>query len=277
MPVISGSEAFDWAEKGKKALLAFNAITIEQAEGIVWGAEALRVPFVLQLSQNAIKFHRNPGPIASALRSLAESSTAPTVLHLDHVTDDDLAHQTAQLAFGSVMWDSSHHDYDTNVRQTQEVVALAHSENIWVESELGEIGGKDGAHAPGVRTNPLEAAAFAQHTGIDALAVAVGSSHAMTEKSARLDIDLIAEIAQAVSVPLVLHGSSGVPDGALVAARDAGMRKINIGTALSVAYTDSIRHELAKNPQIVDPRKYLAATRDRVAANVSHYMNLLSV
>ena len=145
----------------------------------------------------------------------------PVSLHLDHVEDDDLLRRAADVGISSVMYDASKLDYDKNVEATRAAREWAHANGLYLEAELGEVGGKDGAHAPGVRTDPGEAAEFVAATGVDALAVAVGSSHAMTDRSAALDHALIAELARAVPVPLVLHGSSGVPDDEL-ARRGAG-------------------------------------------------------
>ncbi|GAB3404562.1 class II fructose-bisphosphate aldolase [Schumannella luteola] len=153
--------------------------------------------------------------------------------------------------------------------------ATAASTGLFVEAELGEVGGKDGAHAPGVRTDPAEAAAFVAATGVDALAVAVGSSHAMTSRTAALDLGLIERLAAAVPVPLVLHGSSGVPDDLLVAAARAGIRKINVGTALNVVGTAALRAALAERPDAVDPRKPLAASRAAMTAEVARILTLL--
>jgi fructose-bisphosphate aldolase class II len=167
------------------------------------------------------------------------------------------------------MFDRATLPYDENVALTARVAADAHAAGLWVEGELGEVGGKNGAHAPGVRTHPDEAVAFVAATGVDLLAVAVGSSHAMRERTAAIDLDLVARLASAVPVPLVLHGSSGVPDAVLADAVAAGIRKVNVGTVLGVVGTTRLREELTANPDAVDPRKYLrgvrAATRDEVA------------
>jgi fructose-bisphosphate aldolase class II len=151
----------------------------------------------------------------------------------------------------------------------------AHANGLWLEAELGEVGGKDGVHAPGVRTDPQQARAFVEQTGVDALAVAVGSSHAMTQRTADLDLDLIARLRAAVPVPLVLHGSSGVPDGVLHAAVAAGIVKVNVGTALNVAFTGALRARLHVDERVVDPRKYLVPARAEMAAEVHRLLELL--
>jgi fructose-bisphosphate aldolase class II len=151
---------------------------------------------------------------------------------------------------------------------------------LWVEAELGYVGGKpdepQSAHAPGVRTDPDEAERFVRATGVDALAVAVGSSHAMTSRSAELDLSLIEKLRARLPVPLVLHGSSGVPDGELRAAVAAGIAKVNIGTAVNLAMTDAIRQTLALDAALVDPRSYLAVAREQIAAAVSDLLAVVS-
>ena len=174
------------------------------------------------------------------------------------------------------MFDASKLPYEQNVRATARITAWAHARGVWVEAELGEVGGKDGAHAPGVRTDPAEAAAFTAATGVDSLAVAVGSSHAMTERTASLDLHRIGLLRAAVGVPLVLHGSSGVPDAELRQAVVAGMSKINIGTALNIAFTAAVRDHLAADPAGVDPRRYLRPARDAMTAAAAHLLRVVA-
>jgi fructose-bisphosphate aldolase class II len=257
---------------------AFNVITVEHAEAIVAGAEQAGAPVILQISENAVRFHQGRlAPIAAAVRAIAADSRVAVGLHLDHVCSDELFDQAAAHGFGSVMYDASARPYAQNVAATAAAVRRAHADGLWVESELGEVGGKDGAHASGVRTDPAEAAAYVAAVGVDALAVAVGSSHAMRTRTARLDHDLIARLRAAVPVPLVLHGSSGVPDAELVAAVRAGMVKINIGTALNSAFTGAVRDALNGDAALVDPRRYLAPARTAMAGTVAAALRLLAV
>jgi fructose-bisphosphate aldolase class II len=146
---------------------------------------------------------------------------------------------------------------------------------VYVEAELGEVGGKDGVHAPGARTDPAQAHDYVEATGVDALAVAVGTSHAMLTRDAAIDLELIARLHAAVPVPLVLHGSSGVPDADLTRAVGAGMTKINIATQLNKSFTAAVRTYLAANPEVVDTRKYLAAARTAVADEVARLLGVL--
>jgi fructose-bisphosphate aldolase, class II len=255
---------------------AFNVFSIEHAEAFTIAAEAAGTPVVLQISQNAVRYHGALAPIGLATLALARESTAPMVVHLDHVTDESLVDEAVSLGFGSVMFDASTMPYANNVASTAAIVRRCHDSGIDVEAELGEIGGKDGVHGSGVRTQPDEAASFAEATGVDALAVAVGSSHAMTERRVALDLELISALRAAVPVPLVLHGSSGVPDEELVRAVKSGMTKINIATHLNQVFTHSVRATLAANPDLVDSRRYLGPAREAVAAESARLLRLLN-
>jgi fructose-bisphosphate aldolase class II len=174
------------------------------------------------------------------------------------------------------MFDGSKLPWDQNVDRTAAMARLCHDFGASIEAELGEVGGKDGAHAPGVRTDPDEAADFVAKTEVDSLAVAVGTSHAMADRSAVVDLELVRTLAAAVSVPLVLHGSSGVDDTGLQAAVRAGIRKVNIGTRLNQVLTAEVRQKLAADPALSDPRKYLGPGRSAIAAEVARMLGVLA-
>ena len=254
---------------------AFNVIQLEHASAIVAGAEAAGAPVVLQISENAVRYHGSLEPLALATLAVARASSVPVAVHLDHATDVSLVHEAVRLGFVSVMYDASTTSYADNVASTSDVVAHCHKHGVSVEAELGEVGGKDGVHAPGARTDPDEARAYVAATGVDALAVAVGTSHAMLTRDAAVDLDLIARLHSAVPVPLVLHGSSGVPDADLTRAVHAGMTKINIATRLNKVFTAAVRAYLAENPTVVDTRKYLAAARSAVTTEVTRLLEVL--
>ena len=267
-----------------RAVPSFNVISLEHAEAIVGGADLAGTGVLLQLSENAVKFHGGMRPLLAACRELASSARSPIGIHLDHFESvsliDDAIALGAGFGIGSLMIDASTEAYERNVAVTASAVARGHAAGLWIEAELGEVGGKEGstggAHAPGVRTDPLEAARFVDATGVDGLAVAVGSSHAMTEQTAALDLDLIARLAAAVPVPLVLHGSSGVPDAALREAVAAGIRKVNVGTGLNIAFTAEVRHVLDASATLTDPRRFLAPARDRVGELVAHLCEVIA-
>lgn len=255
---------------------AFNVIHLEHAERFVEAAERADQPVVLQISQNAAAYHGRLEPLALATLAIARSATVPVVVHLDHAESVPLIEEALDLGFSSVMYDGSALPYDENLRSTRHVVELCHARGVSVEGELGEVGGKDGAHAPGVRTDPVEARAFVDATGVDLLAVAVGSSHTMTDRSAALDTDLITRLAQAVPVPLVLHGSSGVSDQGMHAAIRAGIVKINVSTHLNVVLTGTVRHLLEESPSMVDSRKYLGPAVRDAAGEVARLLSWYS-
>jgi fructose-bisphosphate aldolase class II len=263
------------AAVARRGVGAFNVFSLEHAEALVAGAEEAGQPVVLQISQNAVRYHRALRPIALATLSLADAADVPAVVHLDHATDLDLVREAVDLGFTSVMYDGSTLPWADNVATTAQVVTACHEAGVSVEGELGEVGGKDGAHAPGVRTDPQQAREFVDATGIDALAVAVGTSHAMTSRTAALDLDLISELDDAVVVPLVLHGSSGLDDKELCRAVSAGMTKINIATHLNVVFTGRVRELLDADAGLVDSRKYLGPARDAVAVEVARLLTML--
>jgi fructose-bisphosphate aldolase, class II len=275
MPLVPIEKIIAAARDAERGACAFNVIGLEHAEAIIAGAEDAGSPVIVQLSENCIAYHGALEPIGQALLEIAAAAAVPVALHLDHATSAELVRSAAGLGFGSVMYDASTMTYADNVEATAAVAAWCHERDVWIEAELGEVGGKDGVHARGARTRPDEAAAFVAATGVDALAVAVGSSHAMLTREAVLDLDLIASLRVAVPVPLVLHGSSGVPDGMLSAAVRAGLTKINIATQLNKVFTAAVRDRLAGDPGVADPRRYLQAGRAAVAAEVTRLLAVL--
>jgi fructose-bisphosphate aldolase, class II len=275
MPLTVLADIAGPARAAGRGVGAFNVIGIEHAEAIAAGAETAGAPVVLQISENCAAYHGALGPIGAACLAIARSAAVPVAVHLDHATSADLVREGVRLGFGSVMFDASRLDYADNVRATAELTRWCHDQGLWVEAELGEIGGKDGVHSPTVRTRPDEAARYVADTGVDALAVAVGSSHAMLTRDAVLNIRLIEAIRAAVSVPLVLHGSSGVPDDDLAAAVRAGMTKINVATQLNKAYTAAVRHCLGNDSALVDPRRYGSAGRAAVTAEVARLLGVI--
>lgn len=275
MPAVRAAEIVGAARTAARGVGAFNVIGIEHAEGIVAGAEAADAPVILQVSENCVAYHGALEPVGRALLAIAAAAAVPVAVHLDHATDIALVETAVGLGFGSVMYDASRLPYAANVASTASVAAWCHERDVWLEAELGEVGGKDGVHAAGARTQPGEAASFVVATGADALAVAVGSSHAMTSRDAVLDLDLVSRIRAAVSVPLVLHGSSGVPDDGLSAAVQAGLTKINIATQLNKIFTAAVRYRLAEDATMTDPRRYFSIGRDAIAGEVTRLLGVL--
>lgn len=276
---MARSNARDLVQRAREnggAVGAFNVILLEHAEALVLAAEQIKLPIILQISENCVKYHGALKPIAIASIAIAEAADVPVSIHLDHAEGEDLIRQALDLGFDSIMFDGSKLEYQENVRASTAIAHLCREYGASLEVEIGEIGGKDGVHAKGARTKPLEAKAFVQDTGADLLAVAVGTSHAMLTRDSALDFDLIRDISKHVSQPLVLHGSSGVSDEDLQRAVKAGMSKINIATHLNNVFTSAIRNALAKDLQVVDPRKYLIPSRQLLSDEVSRLLKLLA-
>lgn len=276
MPLVPTRELMEAAVAAGLGQGAFNVLHLETIEGLIAGAEKAGLPLILQISQNCVAFHGRLEPLAQAAFAAARAAEVPIAVHLDHAEDEALARLAVDLGFGSVMYDGAALDYADNVAATARVADYAHRHGVYVEAELGEVGGKDGAHAPGVRTDPVEAAHFVAETGVDALAVAVGSTHAMQQRTAALDTDLIARLKDALAVPLVLHGSSGIPDDGIAAGIAAGMTKINVSTHLNGFFTRAVREHLARHPEIVDSRRYLQAGREALIPEVSRMVSFLA-
>jgi fructose-bisphosphate aldolase class II len=282
VPLVTTGELVTRAAAARSAVAAFNIITLEHVEAVIAGAESMGSPVVLQVSENAVKFrYGRLLPLARAAVTAAERATVPVALHLDHIQSDSLLRQAPEAGFSSVMYDASRLPYAENLAVTKAAADWAHAQGLWIEAELGEVAGKDGkqpldAHAPGARTDPAEARAFVTDSGVDALAVAIGSVHAMTTRTAALDHDLLKRLTATLDVPLVLHGSSGVPDDELTTAIAGGIAKVNVGTALNQAMTGAIREFLAAHPEAVDSRKYLSVGREAMVRTVAEILRTVT-
>jgi fructose-bisphosphate aldolase, class II len=276
MPLTSTADIVAAAYGAGRGALACNIVTLEYAEAIVAGAARAGLPVILQISHNCVDYHGGLEPLAIGALALARSAPGPVAVHLDHARTAELVAEAIELGVRSVMFDASELDDDQNVARTREVTAECHRRGTWVEAELGEVGGKDGVHSATARTDPAAAARYVEMTGVDALAVAVGSSHARPARDAALDLELIGRLRAAVPRPLVLHGSSGVPDTGLVSAVQAGLTKINIATQFSKLFTAAVRESLDADPSVVDPRRYLGAGRDAMAAEVERLLRLVA-
>ncbi|WP_431246608.1 class II fructose-bisphosphate aldolase [Leifsonia xyli] len=259
----------------RAGVAAFNVILPEHFEAFISAAEAGSSGLILQLSQNAVRYHGSLAPMGAALLAAASKATVPVAVQLDHADDTELIREAATMGFTSIMFDGSGLDDRANAEQTAALAEELHASGIWVEAELGEVGGKDGVHSATARTDPAEAARFVARTGVDGLAVAVGSSHAMTDQSAVIDLGLVAALRDSVPVPLVLHGSSGVPDARVREACRAGIRKVNVGTRFNAVFSEALRQALASQPEAVDPRRYLKPARDAVAADAAHLLQVI--
>ena len=276
MPLVSTSSIVANAIAASQGAAAFNVVQLENLEAVVTAAARCRLAVIVQISENAARYHGGLAPLTLASLAAARATDAVVAIHLDHAESFDLVLEAVDLGVSSVMFDASAHSFSDNVAATARVVTTCHAAGVWVEAELGEVGGKGGAHAPGVRTDPKEAVAFVEATGVDALAVAVGSSHKMVARVAELDFGLIEALASALPVPLVLHGSSGVSDENVRLAIAAGITKVNVATQLNKVFTSAVREYLAAHPTEVDPRRYLGAGRAAMADEAERLLVVIS-
>jgi fructose-bisphosphate aldolase class II len=269
MSFVTTKEMLKKAQKGRYAVGAFNANNMEIIQAIIETAEEEKAPAILQASQGAIEY-AGLDNIVAMVKVMAEKVTVPIALHLDHGTDYYQNIKCLRAGFTSLMFDGSKLPFEENVKITKKVVEMAHTCDIPVEAELGQIGKMGDSDEPGVAlekvketmADPYEAAKFVELTKIDFLAAAVGTIHGCRTPFAKLDIPRIEKIRELTDVPLVLHGASGVNDEEVRKGISAGICKINIDTRIRMIFTEKIRELIKINPQEIDPRKLLGPARE---------------
>lgn len=298
--LVTGKDILIPARAGKYGVGAFNTNNMEITQAIIHTAEKLRSPVIVQMSEGAIKYGGQD--LANIVIDLARRATVPVALHLDHGSSYASAMKAISMGFTSVMIDASHHPYDENVAETAKVVEAAHALGVSVEAELGRLGGIE-EHVvvdekDAFLTDPDEAVDFVKQTGVDYLAIAIGTSHGAYKGKGRPFIDQarIEKIGSMIDIPLVAHGSSGVPadivkrfrdgggeigDAAGIADEDLrlacqhGIAKVNVDTDLRLASTVGIREVLRDTPKEFDPRKVFGKAREVMASIVEHKMGVL--
>ncbi len=253
------------AEIGGYAVGAFNCNNMEIVQAIVAAAEAENAPVIMQASQGAIKY-AGLDYITAMAKLAAERTHVPVALHLDHGTSFEQCMQCIRAGFSSVMIDGSKLPLAENIKLTRRVLDVARAVGVSVEAELGKIGGTEDDITVSERdaffTDPEEAATFVRETGVDSLAIAIGTAHGQYKGIPELDFPRLKKIKSLVSIPIVLHGSSGVPDDAIREAIRFGIRKVNIDTNIREAFTEAARRVLDANPGEIDPRKMLGPARE---------------
>jgi len=265
MGLVSMKVLLAKAQAGKYAVGAFNCNNMEIVQAIVAAAEAERAPVIIQASQGALKY-AGLDFIAGLTRTAAKKATVPISLHLDHGTSFEQCVLCLQAGFNAVMIDGSKLPLAENIALTKKVVETMRPAGLTVESELGRIGGTEDDISVSEReaffTDPDEAERYYRETDVDALAIAIGTAHGQYKGIPKLDFDRLKEIQKRVAAPLVLHGSSGVPDDALRQAIELGVAKINIDTNIREVFVGVLREKLKANPKEIDPRKVLGPARD---------------
>jgi len=265
MALVPVSDLLEKADKEGYAVGAFNANNMEIVQAIVRAAEMENAPVIMQASQGAINY-AGLEYITGIVKIAAEGTSCPIALHLDHGTDFNQIVRCIRSGFSSVMFDGSKLPLEENIAVTNKVLDIARPINVSVEAELGKIGGtEDDIHVSqkeAMFTDPEEARYFVEQTGVKSLAIAIGTAHGQYKGEPKLDLDRLATIKNLVKIPIVLHGSSGVPDEAIKQAIKLGVCKVNIDTNIREIFVGEMRKVIANKPNEIDPRKILGPARD---------------
>ena len=273
MPFVPTGEMLKKAQQGSYAVGAFNAENMEMVQAIIAAAEAENAPVIIQTTPGTLKY-AGPKCFAGLVSRLAKDAKIPVALHLDHGNSYELAEECAREGYTSLMIDGSKLSFEGNAEITRRVVEMAHG--LPVEAELGTVGGKeDGMEAKPQYTDPKEAAEFVRLTGISSFAVAIGTAHGVYKGEPKLDLDRLTDVRARVDIPLVLHGTSGVPEDQVRECIRRGICKVNYATDLRIAFTDGVKQAIAAQPDAFDPKKYLAEGRKAVQARVQELIRLL--
>lgn len=266
MPLVTTKQLLTDAQKNGYAVGAFNVENMEMVQAVVAAAEELHSPVIMQTTPSTVKY-ADVDYFYANVKTAAEKASVPVVMHLDHGNSFELAMRAYRAGYTSIMIDGSHETFEDNIAVTKAVVDACHPGGVPVEAELGKVGGKEDDLEGGEGnpyTDPQEAKTFVERTGVDFLAVAIGTAHGVYKGIPKLDVDRLSEIRSVVDIPLVLHGTSGVPDDAVRECIKRGICKVNYATDLRIAFSKGVKEVLAENPEVFDPKKYNARGREEV-------------
>lgn len=273
MALVTSKEMLLNAQKGHYAVGAFNVENMEMVMAVIAAAEELNAPVMLQTTPSTVKYAGLSMYLANC-KAAAEQASVPVAMHLDHGDSFALAMQALRTGYTSIMIDGSHNVLEENIALTKRVVDACAPSGIPVEAELGKVGGKedDLDGGDGGYTVPEEAREFAEKTGVDSLAVAIGTAHGVYKGEPKLDLDRLSKIRDIVTIPLVLHGASGLSEEAVKESIKRGICKVNFATELRIAYTKGVREALNGDPFMFDPKKYGKAAMEQVKEIVKSRM-----
>ncbi|MBW7571352.1 class II fructose-bisphosphate aldolase [Caproiciproducens faecalis] len=281
MGLVTMDAVLKKAKEGNYAVPAFNVCNLEFIKTVIETAEKMNSPVIVATHPVEIEY-AGIDRISSMVQSFARKTHIPIVLHLDHGDTYERAVDCIEHGYTSVMFDGSGFPYEENIKRTQAVVKTAHAQNVSVEAELGLIGGNEGdalTEAGGLSrdnlTNPEQAADFVLKTNVDSLAVAIGSAHGFYKGIPQIDVDRLSQIRNRVSIPLVLHGGSGIPDEIIRDCVKNGISKLNIATELKYAYYLGILKSIKENPDEFDPRSVFAVAMKNAEDLVRQKIELL--
>jgi tagatose 1,6-diphosphate aldolase GatY/KbaY len=277
MTIVSTKQMLLEAQKGKYAVPAFNIHNLETIQVVVETASLLKSPVILAATPGTVKYAGIEYLLAIA-EVAAGKHIIPIAFHLDHFEDTDHLKDCIDSGCKSVMIDASGEPFEDNVRKVKDIVEYAHSKGVTVEAELGRLGGQEDGLVVDARdsmlTDPEGAAEFVQRTGVDSLAVAIGTAHGLYKSEPRLDFERLAEINRRVNVPLVLHGASGVPEESVRRSIELGICKVNIATELKIPFANAVREYLVQRPEASDPRKYLTPGKEAMRRVVAEKIKM---
>lgn len=274
MPLVTTKKMLQDAQDGHYAVGAFNVENMEMVMAVIEAAEELKAPVIMQTTPSTVRYAGLDFYLAN-VKAAAERARVPVAMHLDHGSSYGLAMQALRTGYTSIMIDGSHESFEENIAVSRAVADACAPSDIPVEAELGKVGGKeddlDGGEGNGY-TDPEQAREFVERTGVTSLAVAIGTAHGLYKGEPKLDQERLSEIRKVVSIPLVLHGASGVPDEAVREAIRRGICKVNYATELRIAYSDGVKEILEAAPDTIDPKKYGAAGKNHVKKFVMEKM-----
>ena len=276
MPVVTTNEMLKKAQEGHYAVGAFNVENMEMVMAVLKAAEEMNSPVIMQTTPSTVKYAGLDYYLAM-VRAAAERTTVPVAMHLDHGNSFDLAMQALRTGYTSIMIDGSHESFEDNIALTRRVTDACAPSGISVEAELGKVGGKEDdlvADHDSPYTDPQQAKEFAERTNVTSLAVAIGTAHGFYKGTPKLDFERLSAIREVVSIPLVLHGASGVPDDAVRESIKRGICKVNFATELRVAFSNGVKKYLAENPDAFDPKKYSAVGMEYVTELVKEKISV---
>ena len=265
MELITTKSILKKAQEGKYAIGAFNVENMEMVMAVISAAEEMNAPVIMQTTPSTVKYASLDYFLAN-VKVAASHAKVPVVMHLDHGSSFELAAQAFRAGYTSIMIDGSHSSFEDNIKISKSVVDMCKPAGIAVEAELGKVGGKedDLDGGDGGFTDPQEAKEFVERTGVDSLAVAIGTAHGMYKGEPKLDLERLSEIREVVSIPLVLHGGSGIPDSKVQESIERGICKVNYATELRIAFTNGVNKYLNENKDVIDPKKYNKAGMEEV-------------
>ena len=271
--LVTTKEMLLKAQEGNYAVGAFNVENMEMVMAVIAAAEELNAPVIMQTTPSTVKYAGLDYYLAN-VATAAKNAKVPVAMHLNHGSSFSLAMQALRQGYTSIMIDGSHSVFEENIAITKSVVDACKPLNIPVEAELGKVGGKedDLDGGDGGYTDPKEALEFVQKTGVNSLAVAIGTSHGVYKGEPKLDLDRLVEIRKIVDVPLVLHGASGLSEEAVKESIKRGICKVNFATELRIAYTDGVKELLEEKPETIDPKKYGLVGIEKVKELVKNRM-----